>query len=155
MNNRLTDITQRNWDCTGCGAKFDNFGSLGNHGRFSKVCTPAMRFWGKVNKGPHPKGCWLYTGFIKWDGYGWMQHKRKFMTASRFAWIITNGEIAEGQHVMHKCDNPPCCNPDHLRLGTHEENMADMAAKGRCNSGQIKKHKPVLYPDRIRPRRQA
>lgn len=52
----MTEVVQRNWDCTGCGAKFNNFGSLGNHGRFSKVCTPAMRFWGKVDKSAGPGG---------------------------------------------------------------------------------------------------
>lgn len=69
------------------------------------------------------------------------------MTASRFAWTITNGEVEEGQHVLHRCDNPRCCNPGHLFLGTHQENMKDKAKKGRSRN-----HKD-LWPDRVRPRR--
>lgn len=114
-------------------------------------------FWAKVNKAAGPMGCWVYTGFRKWDGYGWLQRHvggiPRSLTAHRYAWILTHGEPPAGAHIMHKCDNPPCCNPAHLQLGTHDENMKDMAAKGRQNSGYTKRIKPVLYPDRVRPGR--
>ncbi len=77
--------------------------------------------------------------------------KPKNVAAHRYAWILTHGEPEAGQHVLHKCDNPPCCNPAHLRLGTHDQNMAEMAAKGRQNGGSLKTRKPVLWPDRVRP----
>ena len=51
--------------------------------------------------------------------------------AHRVTWQLTNGEIADGLFVLHKCDNPGCCNPGHLFLGTHAANMADKVAKGR------------------------
>lgn len=111
------------------------------------------RFWAKVDKAG-PGGCWLYMGFRKWDGYGWVSRsagdrKYRWLTAHRYAWILTHGEPADGLHIMHTCDVPACCNPSHLRLGTHLENMADMRAKGRSNNST----KKSLHPDRVRPRR--
>ena len=55
--------------------------------------------------------------------------------ASRFAWIITNGDIPEGLFVLHRCDNPPCCNPNHLFLGTKAVNNEDMRQKKRQATG--------------------
>lgn len=117
-------------------------------------------FWSKVDKSAGPDGCWLYTGFRKWDGYGWLARKMdgkvRWLTAHRYAWMVAHGgEPADGLHILHKCDNPPCCNPAHLQLGTHQENMADMAAKGRANGGYHRSRRPVLHPNRVRPRRQA
>jgi hypothetical protein len=117
---------------------------------------PVESFWLKVDK-TGANGCWLYTGFRKWDGYGWLARKlngkMRYLTAHRYAWILTHGQPADGMHIMHQCDNPPCCNPAHLKLGTHQENMADMVAKGRANGGQA--NKPKLWPDRVRPVKEA
>ena len=65
------------------------------------------------------------------DGYGIVTLFNYKMRAPRFAWIVTNGPLPKGRIILHRCDNPPCCNPDHLSLGTHSDNMRDMAAKGR------------------------
>ena len=54
------------------------------------------------------------------------------MAAHRLAWSIANGPIPPGAHVLHSCDNQLCCNPSHLSVGTHDDNMRDMAAKGRA-----------------------
>jgi hypothetical protein len=80
--------------------------------------------------------CWPWTGAVDSRGYGHTRHEGKNWRAHRLAWVNAHGPIpaGEGHHgtvVMHKCDNKLCCNPAHLRLGTHAENMADMRDKGR------------------------
>ncbi len=64
-------------------------------------------------------------------GYGTFLANGKTHSAHRFAWMLAFGPIPEGMRVCHRCDNPPCCNPSHLFLGTQADNMHDRDAKGR------------------------
>jgi len=97
----------------------------------------ADRFWTKVDK-THPSGCWVWTGSLV-RGYGqiagMVNGKRRPVPAHRVAWELTNGPIPDGLHACHKCDNPPCCNPAHLFLGTPQENLDDARQKGRLIDG--------------------
>jgi len=87
------------------------------------------RFWAKVQK---TATCWLWTGTRTRQGYGqFAVDKRTRASAHRMAYELTHGPIPEGLDVLHKCDNPPCCNPEHLFLGTHQDNMIDAVHKGR------------------------
>jgi hypothetical protein len=91
------------------------------------------RFWAKVSiKGPDD--CWPYKFGKGRRGYGRTlkeNHGHKLYVASRLAWEFTNGPILGGLNALHKCDNPPCCNPKHLFLGTHQDNAIDKINKGR------------------------
>ncbi len=87
------------------------------------------RFWSAVEKTSH---CWKWNG-SKSLGYGQIYSMPRCtpFKAHRISWIIHNGPIPDGMHVLHKCDNPECSRPDHLFLGTHKDNMTDAVKKGR------------------------
>lgn len=103
-------------------------------GNIQRTITFAERFWSKVVKGA---GCWVWTASKNKYGYGQVKAYKKMMGAHRCAWILTHGEIPEGLHVLHACDNPPCVRPDHLFLGTNQDNMNDRDQKHRQASGEL------------------
>ena len=92
------------------------------------------RFWSKVNRAAEtgPSGdCWEWTGYHNAQGYGSFGIGSKVFRAHRVAFILENGPIPDGLHVLHTCDNPECVNPDHLWLGTNADNAKDRDNKGR------------------------
>ena len=88
------------------------------------------RFWPKVDRSGGLGACWPWTGATGDRGYGHFWDGARYRHASRVAWILTH-EDPGPLFVLHRCDNPPCCNPAHLFLGTHQDNMDDMTEKGR------------------------
>lgn len=115
--------------------------------RADLTAEQATRFFAKVQPG---SGCWLWTGAKLPKGYGQFHIARVDGKAihgypHRIMFLLAHGEIPAGMEVCHHCDNPPCCNPDHLFLGTHGDNMRDSSRKGR-KGGRWKKH---VYPEHL------
>lgn len=90
-----------------------------------------VRFWSKTDvRGPEE--CWPWLASTARGGYGQFAIRHGSLTpAHRYAWTLANGPIPDGLWVLHSCDNPPCCNPAHLFLGTQQDNVDDMCSKRR------------------------
>jgi len=76
-------------------------------------------------------GCWLWTKGCDSCGYGQTQINGKTVNVHRAVWEVYNGPIPKGMYVLHKCDTPSCANPQHLFIGTQQDNIKDMHSKGR------------------------
>jgi hypothetical protein len=92
-----------------------------------------IRFWSRVDKSGGPDACWLWIG-SKAAGYGQFAISHGVIErCHRLAYFYTHGydSIPDGMFLCHKCDNPACCNPDHMFVGTPKENTEDCRRKGR------------------------
>jgi hypothetical protein len=87
------------------------------------------KFWDNVQRDAGE--CWNWTGWENGSGYGKIWHRGRALYAHRVSLELAGIEIPTGSEVLHSCDNPRCVNPAHLRLGSHLDNMRDMASKGR------------------------
>ncbi len=116
--------------------------------RLKKQLPVAERFAAKWER-DEATGCWVWKATLHSNGYGRFKLPGRMAFAHRASWELHRGPIAKGLFVLHRCDNPPCVNPDHLWLGTHNENMADMRAKQRQNKGTrqhaAKLTEPMVY----------
>lgn len=97
------------------------------HGIMSREI--ADRFWSKVAVGSEDE-CWLWQAATFSGRYGAFQVGPRAIGAHRVAYELTHGPLKPGEWVLHSCDVKQCVNPAHLRAGTHEDNMRDLAERG-------------------------
>lgn len=103
------------------------------------------RFWAKVDRSAGPDACWPWAAGRRGRGdYGGFCAGGRALRSHRVAYALAVGPIPTGMFVCHRCDNPPCCNPAHLFVGTAADNKADCVAKARHATG-----------DRTRPETRA
>ncbi len=96
-----------------------------------------LRFWDKVDMST-PDQCWEWQAYRDRKGYGQFGLPgRRIGYSHRIAYALANGDLRDGQDecVLHRCDNPPCCNPHHLFVGSVADNNQDMRRKGRDARG--------------------
>jgi hypothetical protein len=98
----------------------------------TKINVIPERIKNRISILPSP-GCWNWTACKTNRGYGKTSLNGMTTYVHRAIWVINFGEIPTGMYVCHKCDNPSCCNPEHLFLGTQKDNMRDCANKDRIN----------------------
>lgn len=115
----------------GCGAECAK-GRRFKSGHNRRGQTTEMKFWKYVQKSED--GCWLWIGARTGQGYGSLSvgyPERIHVPAHRLSYELNVGPIPDGLWVLHACDNPPCVRPDHLFLGSCQDNVDDKCAKGR------------------------
>lgn len=98
------------------------------------------RFWRSVQTQGADE-CWPWTGDTDSDGYGIFFYAGRTRPAHELALSFSTGEVrSDGLDTCHSCDNPPCCNPAHLRFGTRQSNVDDMFARNRAQIGEASTH---------------
>lgn len=109
--------------------------------------TLRQRFFEKVKVGK-PNECWEWQGGRNYDGYGIFHLDiGKSIGAHRYAFKLSRGYLPKTLHILHDCDNPPCCNPKHLYSGTQQENMEDKLIRNRLFKGARKKWFYFSHPN--------
>ena len=121
-----------------------------NRCRYAASATPisslAKHFWNHISRCVHEicdQCCWEWER-SRSHGYGQIRIQGKGHLTHRLAYELWHGiQLPPGVHVLHRCDNPPCCNPLHLFLGTQKDNVHDAARKGRYPYGERHKNTKI------------
>lgn len=124
-------------ECPSCGSRFEVFPSQIKRGG-GIYCSNKCRYKPQYdlettfrNSFTKTERCWLWNGKTDQFGYGMLYYQNGDYAAHRLSYQFYKGEIPSDMVVRHTCDNPPCCNPDHLVLGTQVENVRDRVTRRR------------------------
>lgn len=105
--------------------------------------TSLERFSVKYRVDPATE-CWVWIAAIHTSGYGIFRLGDECIGSHRAAWILFKGSIPDEMDVLHRCDTPPCVNPEHLFLGTHQDNMDDRTKKGHSIGSPTKLNEDIV-----------
>ena len=99
-------------------------------------------------------GCWMWTAAKAGRGYGVLRFRGRQWYAHRVSWVVYRGEIPQNICVLHRCDTPGCINPEHLFLGSYQDNSRDASCKGRLPGNRTHgSQKPIAKLDETSVRR--
>lgn len=145
--------------CKHCGKLFESTKKVPkycSHGCYAASrCLPPERIWDSVDMSAGPDGCWPWNGTRTKAGYGQISVNGSALYTHRLAVELGGTAIPDGHEVMHTCDNPPCCNPAHLRVGPHADNAADMVRKERQGRGEAHSQAKLTRAEVVAIRRAA
>lgn len=120
--------------CKECGSEHESDHGLKVHKSHTHFDKTIDRFWDKVNKGSKDE-CWIWNGAKTNEGYGQFWNEGSKMNAHRF--ILKHETEVDEEEALHLCNNPSCVNPDHLKWGTHSENIQQAYDDGRYENGFV------------------
>jgi len=129
---------------------------LAKHGNRLDDAYNLTSFWMQITITADDNKCWEWQGHCDKNGYGKFRYEGKLRRCHQIAWSHPDYVISDGLWILHSCDNPTCCNPKHLFLGTAKDNAVDRMLKGR-NADQwgennpnhrSKKHKTIANCER-------
>lgn len=132
-----------------CPKHYERFRKYGDssHTAFPAMSRDIAEVLDLVGWTTTPMDCWEFNGAKQSFGYGTVMHDRVRYLAHRLAYETWVGPIPKGHVVRHKCDNPPCINPEHLETGTVADNVTDRVARGRNNSLRGEDHPGAKLTD--------
>lgn len=122
-------------------------------GKVGRPSNPVEKFESLIEKGA-PGECWRWKGVVSSSGYGFFKLDGKQWLAHRLSVILLKAEDPSDKVVRHTCDNPICVNPDHLLVGTTQDNVNDRVARNRSATGE-RNFNTKLTPDQVRKIRSA
>ena len=117
------------------------------------MCAPSLDRLHRLSIPVSESGCWIWVASSDRNGYGKVKVNKQNLRAHRWSWELHNGTIPDDMQVLHRCDVPSCVNPEHLFIGTNQDNVDDRESKGRSYKLPIHRTNKVSESDVLEIRR--